>query len=220
MIGTFFDGSPFCLIGMKPLPNTPLLLSIQVKRGLRKRDQYYWVSVHENPRGSQEVNTLTMGVRNNIKVLQEVLDLFPKELSRLHPKRKVDHAIELTPRVASISHVPYRHSLLEINELETQIKDLLEKGYINLVSFHGGRLCCLKRKIDGTLRMCVDYCWLNKLTIKNKFPFPHINDIFDYLWQTQVFLKIDLCSGYHQIQIKKWIFIRRLFRPNLDTTNL
>lgn len=92
---------------MKPLPNTPLLLSIQIKRGLRKRDRYYWVSVHENPRGSQEVNTLTMGVKNNIKVLQEVLDVFPKTLSRLHSKRKVDHGIELTPRVASISRVPY-----------------------------------------------------------------------------------------------------------------
>jgi hypothetical protein len=67
MIGTLLHGSPFCLIGMKSLPNTPLLSSTQVKRGLRKRDQYYWVNVHENPRGNQKVNTIIMRVRNNIK---------------------------------------------------------------------------------------------------------------------------------------------------------
>jgi hypothetical protein len=87
-----------------------------------------------------------MGVRNNIKVLQEVLDVFPKELSRLHPKREVDHAIELIPRVASISRVSYRHSLLEINELETQIKDLLEKGYIQPSKFPWRALVLFKKK--------------------------------------------------------------------------
>jgi hypothetical protein len=69
MIGTLFDGSPFCLTSMKPFPNTPLLSSTQVKIGLRKGDQYYWVSVHENLKGNQKFNTITMGVRNNIKIL-------------------------------------------------------------------------------------------------------------------------------------------------------
>jgi len=70
-----------------------------------------------------------MGVRNNIKVLQEFLDVFLEELYGLFLEREVDHAIELTPRAAPISHVPYQHSLLETNELEAQIKNVLEEVY-------------------------------------------------------------------------------------------
>jgi tRNA splicing ligase len=80
MIGTLLDGLTFCLIGIRPFPNTPLLSNIQGKKILRKGDQYYWVSVHENPRGSQKVNTIIMGVRNNFLKIQEFLDVFSKKI--------------------------------------------------------------------------------------------------------------------------------------------
>ncbi len=140
--------------------------------------------MHENPRGGQEVNAITMGVRNNIKVLEEILDVFLEELSRLPLEREVDHAIELTPRVAPISCVPYQHYLLETNELEAQIKDLLEKGYIQPSKFSWGMFVLFKKKKRWYSKNVCDYRWLNKFTIKNKFPLPHINDLFDYLCET------------------------------------
>ncbi len=140
--------------------------------------------MNENPRGSQEVSTVTMGVRNNIKVLEEILDVFLEELSTLPLEKEVDHAIELTPRVAPISRVPYQHFLLETNELEAQIKDLLEKGYIQPNKFSWGVSVLFKKKTRWYPKNVCEYRWLNKFTIKNKFPLPHINYLFDYLCGT------------------------------------
>ncbi len=193
---------------MRPLPNTPLLSSTQVKRGLRKGDQYYWVSVHENPRGSQEVNTIIMGDRNNINFFQEFLNVFPEELFKLPPGRKVDHAIELTLGVAPISHGPYLHSLLEINEPKAQIKDLLEKGYIQLSKSLWGVPMLFKKKKDGVVKMCVDYCWLNKLNIRIYLrcliSMIYLITCVDHKYfQKQIYL-----MGIIKSKSNKWIFIR------------
>ena len=89
-------------------------------------------------------------------------------------------------------------NILELNELKPQLKELIDKKYIRpSVSPWGAPVIFVKK--DGTLRLCIDYHKLNKMTIKNRYPFPHIDNIFDLLHGETVFSKIDLRSGYHQV---------------------
>ena len=93
-------------------------------------------------------------------------------------------------------------ALLELKELKLQLQELLEKGFIRpSVSPWGAPVLFVKKK-DGTLRLCIDYRQLNKLTVKNKYPLPRIDDLFDQLKGVSIFSKIDLRSGYHQLKIK------------------
>ena len=86
---------------------------------------------------------------------------------------------------------------VELKELKLQLQELLEKGFIRpSVSPWGGSVLFVKKN-DGTLRLCIDYRQLNKLTIKNKYPLPIIDDLFDQLKGSSIFSKIDLRSGYH-----------------------
>src|SRR5271156_2844415 len=90
----------------------------------------------------------------------------------------------------------------ELNELQIQLEELLKKGYVHLSVSPWGALVLFVKKKDGTLRLCIDYRQLNKATVKNKYPLSRIDDLFDQLRGAKVFSKIDLRSGYHQIQIK------------------
>ena len=93
-------------------------------------------------------------------------------------------------------------TLVELKELKLQLQELLEKGFIHPSVSPWGALMLFIKKKDGTLRLCVDYKQLNKMTVKNKYPLPMIDDLFDQLKGASVFLKIDLRSGYHQLRIK------------------
>ena len=93
-------------------------------------------------------------------------------------------------------------ALLELKELKLQLQELLEKGFIRPSISPWGALVLFVKKKNGTLRLCVDYRQLNKLTVKNNYPLPRINDLFDQLKGANIFLKIDLRSGYHQLRIK------------------
>ena len=94
-------------------------------------------------------------------------------------------------------------SIHELTELKIQLQELLDKGYITLSVSPWGAPVLFVRKRDGTLRLCIDYMQLNKVTIKNKYPLPHINDMFDQVGGSKILSKIDLWSGYHQIRIKE-----------------
>eukprot|EP00253_Pinus_taeda_P018413 PITA_18413 len=129
---------------------------------------------------------------NNIPVIQEFTDVFPEEIPGLPPRRNIDFTIELVPGAAPMSRAPYRMSVPELTELKMQLQELLDKNYIRpSVSPWGAPVLFVKKK-DGTLRMCIDYRQLNKLTIKNKYPLPRINELFDQVKGTTVFSKIDL----------------------------
>jgi hypothetical protein len=116
-----------------------------------------------------------------ISVVSEFPDVFPEELPGMPPERKVEFAIELIPGTAPISKRAYRVSGLELVELKKQIDELLEKGYIRPSTSLWAAPVLFVEKKDGTKRMCIDYRALNEVTVKNKYPLPRIEDLFDQL---------------------------------------
>jgi hypothetical protein len=138
----------------------------------------------------------------DIPVVCEFPDVFPEDLPGLPRERNVEFVIELKPSTTPISRRLYRMPPNELAELKTQLQDLLEKGFIRPSSSPWGCPAIFVKKKDQTLRMCMDYRPLNEVTIKNKYPLPRIDILFDQLTGARVFSKIDLRSGYHQIRIR------------------
>ena len=135
------------------------------------------------------------------QVLQEFKDVFLDEIPG-PPRWDIDFTIELVPGAAPVSKAPYIMSTAEMLELKMQLQELLEKKYIQpSVSPWGASVLFVKKK-DGTLRLCIDYRQLNKVTVKNKYPLPRIDDLFDQIRGARVFSKIDLGFGYEQVRIK------------------
>ena len=129
-------------------------------------------------------------------------DVFSEELPRLPPRREIEFTIDVLPGATPASITPYRMAPKELKELKLQLQELLEKGFIrSSVSPWRAPVLFVKKK-DGTLRLCVDYRQLNKMTVKNKYPLPRIDDLFNQLKGADVFSKIDLRFGYHQLRIK------------------
>nr|CAD1830168.1 unnamed protein product [Ananas comosus var. bracteatus] len=137
----------------------------------------------------------------DIPVVREFGDVFPAELPGIPPDREIEFVVDLVPGTTPISKAPYRMAPAELKELRAQLPDLLDKGFVRpSVSPWGAPVLFVKKK-DGSLRLCVDYRELNKVTIKNKYPLPRIDDLFDQLQGSSVYSKIDLQSGYHQLKI-------------------
>jgi hypothetical protein len=128
----------------------------------------------------------------DIPVVCEFSDVFPDDLPGLPPDREVEFVIELKPGAAPISRRAYRMPSNELAELKVQLQELLEKGFIKPSSSPWGCPALFVKKKDQTLRMCVDYRPLNEVTIKNKYPLPRIDILFDQLAEAKVFSKIDL----------------------------
>jgi hypothetical protein len=132
-----------------------------------------------------------------IRVVLEFSDVFPEDLLGMPPERKVEFVIELIPGTAPISKRAYRVSGPQLVELKRHIDELFEKGYIKPSTSPWAALVLFVEKKDGTKTMCIDYRALNEVTIKNKYPLPRIQDLFDQLRGASVFSKIDLRFGYH-----------------------
>ena len=137
-----------------------------------------------------------------IPIVKEFPEVFLDDVKSLPPEREVEFSIELIPGAGPISKAPYRMAPTELAEVKEQVEDLLQKGFIRPSASPWGAPVLLVKKKDGKYRLCVDYRELNKLTIKNKYPLPRIDDLLDQLGDAKVFSKIDLRSGYHQILIK------------------
>ncbi|KAL0561636.1 hypothetical protein IC582_002076 [Cucumis melo] len=145
-------------------------------------------------------------------VVRDYPDVFPEELPGLPPHREVEFAIELESATVPISKAPYRMAPAELKELKVQLQKLLDKGFIrSSVSPWGASVLFVKKK-DGSMRLCIDYRELNKVTVKNRYPLPRIDDLFDQLQGATVFSKIDLRSGYHQLRIKDGDVPKTAFR--------
>jgi hypothetical protein len=118
------------------------------------------------------------------------------------PERAIELKIELQPGTALIAMAPYKISPMELNELKIQLQGMLDKCYIHPSISPWGCSALFVEKKDKELRLCVEYRLLNVVTIKNKYPHPRIDILFDQLAGAQVFSKIDLRSGYHQMKIR------------------
>jgi hypothetical protein len=128
--------------------------------------------------------------------------VLPDDMPGMPPKRAIEFKIELQPGTAPITKAPYKMSPVELKELKIQLQCLLDKGYIHPSTSPWGCSALFVERKDKELRLCVDYRLLNAVTIKNKYPLPCIDILFDQLAGAQVFSKIDLHSGYHQIRIR------------------
>ncbi|GJV16144.1 hypothetical protein Tco_1361467 [Tanacetum coccineum] len=118
------------------------------------------------------------------------------------------------PGAAPVARAPYRLAPAEMQELSTQLQELSDKGFIRPNSSPWGALVLLVKKKDGSFRMCIDYHELNKLTMKNRYPFPRIDDLFDQLQGSRVYSKIDLRSGYHQLRVREEDIPKTAFRTH------
>ena len=138
----------------------------------------------------------------DIPIVKEFPDVFPNDISSLPPDREVEFTIDLIPGTEPISIPPYRMALAELRELKAQLEELLSKGFIRLsISPWEAPVLFVKKK-DGSLRLCIDYRQLNRVTIRNQYPLPRIDDLFDQLQGSREYSKIDLSSGYHQLRVQ------------------
>jgi len=151
-------------------------------------------------------------VIDGLPVVKEFPEFFPDEIPDVPPEREVEFAIDLVPVTKPVSMAPYRMSASELAELKKQLEDLLDKKFVRpSVSPWGAPVLLIKKK-DGSMRLCIDYRQLNKVTIKNRYPLPRIDDLMDQLVGAKVFSKIDLRSGYHQIKVKDEDMQKTAFR--------
>ncbi|GJY99783.1 putative reverse transcriptase domain-containing protein [Tanacetum coccineum] len=150
--------------------------------------------------------------QEEIVVVRYFPEVFPNDLSGLLPIQEIEFQIELTPRATPIAKSPYRLTPSKLEELSGQLKELQDKVFIRPRSSPWGASVLFVKKKDGSFRMCIDYRELNKLTIKNRYPLPRIDDLFDQLQGSQFFSKIDLRSGYHQLRVHEDDIPKTAFR--------
>ncbi|GKA20710.1 putative reverse transcriptase domain-containing protein [Tanacetum coccineum] len=128
----------------------------------------------------------------DVLVLRDFPEVFPKDLPGLPPPRQVEFRIDLVSGAAHVARAPYRLAPSEMKELPVQLQELLETGFIRPSSSPWGAPILFVEKKDRSFRMCIDYRELNKLTIKNRYPLPRIDDLFNQLQSSNVYSKIDL----------------------------
>ncbi|GKD46390.1 putative reverse transcriptase domain-containing protein, partial [Tanacetum coccineum] len=137
---------------------------------------------------------------------------FPEDLSGIPPARQVEFQIDLVPGVTPVAWAPYRLAPSEMKELAEQLQELSDKGFIRPSSSPWGAPVLFVKKKDRSFCMCIDYRELNKLTVKNRYPLPRIDDLFDQLQGSSVYSKIDLRSGYHQLRVREEDIPKTAFR--------
>ena len=118
---------------------------------------------------------------SDVPVACEFLDVFPEELPGLPAHREIEFCIDVVSDTAPISMPPYRMAPAELRELKEQLQELLDKGFIRPSTSPWSAPVLFVKKKDGTLRLCIDYRELNKMTVKNKYPLSRIDDLFDQL---------------------------------------
>ena len=200
-----FDLSEVTVQGIRSEPIPKVISTMEARRFLRKSCVAFLALIFYSKR--EQVNF------ENIYVIREFPDIFPEELSGLPHEREVDLSIEVVQGTTPISRAPYRMAPTELKELKTQLQELLDKGFIRFsVSPWGAPVLFVKKK-DDTLWMCIEYRQINKVTVKNKYLLPRIEDLFNQLKGASVFFsKIDLRSGYYQLQVKEVDVPKTTFR--------
>ncbi|XP_052723888.1 uncharacterized protein LOC108343993 [Vigna angularis] len=181
----------------------------QLKEDIMEGASCFLIMTYEDNEVERSSNDESSGGRT---VVDDFPDVFPDEVPGLPPIREVEFTIDLVTTAAPISVQPYRMAPAELVELKRQIEELMDKRFIRPSVSPWGAPVLLVKKKDGSSRLCIDYRQLNKLTIKNKYPLPRIDDLLDQLQGACVFSKIDLRSGYHQIRVKEGDIYKTAFR--------
>ncbi|GJZ61931.1 putative reverse transcriptase domain-containing protein [Tanacetum coccineum] len=148
----------------------------------------------------------------DVPIVQDFPEIFPEDLPGLPLTRQVEFQIDLMPGAAPVARAPYRLASSEMKELSEQLQELSDKGFIRPSSSPWGAPVLFVKKKDRSLWMCIDYRELNKLTVKNCYPLPRIDDLFDQLHGSSVYSKIDLRSGYHQLRVREEDIPKTAFR--------
>ncbi|KAJ9561541.1 hypothetical protein OSB04_006701 [Centaurea solstitialis] len=148
----------------------------------------------------------------DVPVVSEYPDVFPEDLPGIPLDRQIEFGIDLVPGAAPVARTPYRLAPPELQELSSRLQELSEKGFIRPSSSPWGAPILFVKKKDASHQMCVDYQELNKVTIKNRYPLPRIDDLFDQLQGAAWFSKIDLRSGYHHLKVKEADVHKTAFR--------
>nr|GEX09456.1 putative reverse transcriptase domain-containing protein [Tanacetum cinerariifolium] len=139
----------------------------------------------------------------DVPIVQDFPEVFPEDLPGIPPTRQVEFQINLVPGAEPVAWAPYRLAPSEMKELSDQLKELTDNGFIRPISSRWGDSVLFVKKKDGSFWMCIDYQKLNKLTVKNRYPLPKIDELFDQLQGSSVYSKIDLRSGYQQLRNKQ-----------------
>ncbi|GKD92402.1 putative reverse transcriptase domain-containing protein [Tanacetum coccineum] len=130
----------------------------------------------------------------DVPIVRDFPEVYPEDMPGLPSTRQVEFQIDLVPGAAPVARAPYRLAPSEMKELSKQLKELSDKGFIRPSSSHWGAPVLFVKKKDRSFRMCIDYRELNKLTVKNCYPLPRIDDLFDQLQGSSVYSKINLRS--------------------------
>ncbi|GJV11617.1 putative reverse transcriptase domain-containing protein [Tanacetum coccineum] len=194
----------FVYHGSSPLKSVKLISAMKARTLISHGCQGFLASVMDTSLESPNIE--------NLSVVREFADVFPDELPGLPPAREIEFGIELIPGAEPISKAPYRMAPIELKELKEQLQEMLENGFIRpSVSPWGAPVLFVKKK-DGSMRLCIDYRELNRITIRNRYPLPRIDDLFDQLQGAKYFSKIDLRSGYHQLRVREQDISKTAFR--------
>ncbi|GJT86527.1 putative reverse transcriptase domain-containing protein [Tanacetum coccineum] len=145
----------------------------------------------------------------DVLIVRDFLEVFPEDLPSLPPARQVEFQIDMILGAAPVARASYR---LAPSEMKEQLQELSDKGFIRPSSSPWGAPVLFVKKKDGSFRMCIDYRELNKLTVKNRYPLPRIDDLFDQLQGSSIYSKIDLRSGYHQLRVREQDIPKTAFR--------
>ncbi|GKF37578.1 hypothetical protein Tco_0114336 [Tanacetum coccineum] len=163
-------------IGVKNESGLEVISSIRTQKYINQGCQVFLIQMMKE----EEIEIPKRRIED-MPVVRDFSEVFPEDLPGLPPTRQVEFHIELIPGAAPVSCAPYRLTPAEMKELAEQLKELSEKGFIRLSSSPWGAPILFVKKKDGSFRMCIDYRELNKLTVKNCYPLPRIDDLFDQL---------------------------------------
>ncbi|KAI3827801.1 hypothetical protein L1987_01885 [Smallanthus sonchifolius] len=198
------SGDILKVFGEKPWKGLKLMSCIATQKYLRKKCMVFLAHVIQKEDKERRIE--------DIPIIREFPEVFPDDLPGLPPVREVKFRIDLIPGANPVAKAPYRLAPSELQELASQLQELADKGFIRPSHSPWGAPVLFVKKKDGSFRMCIDYRELNKLTIKNRYPLPRIDDLFDQLQGSTCFSKIDLRSGYHQLRVREEDIPKTAFR--------
>ncbi|GJS54853.1 putative reverse transcriptase domain-containing protein [Tanacetum coccineum] len=198
------NGETLIIRGDQSKTRLNLISCIKTERYISRGCQVFMIQVMEKKSDEKRLE--------DIPVVKEFSDVFPEDLPGLPPVRQVEFQIDLIPGAAPVARTPYRLAPSEMQELSNQLQELADRGFIRPSTSPWGAPVLFVKKKDGSFRMCIDYRELNKLTIKNRYPLPRIDDLFDQLQGSSVYSKIDLRSGYHQLRVRDEDIPKTAFR--------